>query len=69
MKWLLTEAAFLSEELKIETGTPLSSRGKCLIYWVAHIQTHRTTEQLAALKKSFVHYLALKMSERITFHL
>lgn len=69
MKWLLTEQALLSEEPKTETGTPLSTMGKCLIHWAAHIHTHRTAEQCAALKKPFVHCLALKMSERIRFHL
>lgn len=49
---------------KTDTGTPLSARRNCLIHWAAQSQTRGTT-----LKKSFVHYLALRISVRITFHL
>lgn len=56
---------FLSEGLKQTLAlTPLSARRNCLIHWAAQSQTRGTT-----LKKSFVHYLALRISERITFHL
>lgn len=60
MKWLLTEQALLFEEPKTETGTPLSTLGKRLIHWAAHIHTQRPTEQCAALKEAFCSLLGTK---------